>query len=83
VEEAGLRPMRVELIRKTMVHHGSENLAAWIRTTWLPYTERVTPDQREVFIAAIVSRYAELYPADDEGRFSVRMVRLEVEALKE
>ncbi len=39
LNEAGLKPGRVELIPKDMVHPGPAGLAGWLRTTWLPYTQ--------------------------------------------
>jgi trans-aconitate 2-methyltransferase len=43
LEAAGLRALRVELFAKDMAQAGHEGLAGWIRTTWLPYLERVPP----------------------------------------
>lgn len=79
---AGFRPLRVELVPKDMVHRGREGLAAWIRTTWLPFTQRIPEERRESFIADIVDRYLEEFPPDGEGLVHVGAVRLEVEALK-
>ena len=82
VAEAGLTPVRVDLIPKDMQHKGDEGLAAWVRTTWMPYTDRVPESQREQFIAAIVARYLAKRPADAQGTVHLKMVRLEVEAEK-
>lgn len=79
---AGLEPLRVELIPKDMVQNGQEGLAGWIRTTWMPYTDRVPPDLRERFVSEIVEAYLKAHPMDAQGRAHVRMVRLEVEAKK-
>jgi trans-aconitate methyltransferase len=80
--DAGLAALRVELVPKDMPLSGGEGLAAWIRTTWLPYTEQVPESEREETIQEIVSEYASRFPADAAGKIHVRMVRLEVEALK-
>lgn len=80
--EAGLQARRIELVPKDMVHDGVEDLKAWIRTTWFPYTNRVSQSQREQFIDELVAMYIEQYPVDDDGRTHVRMRRLEVEAVK-
>ncbi|NTV46199.1 MAG: methyltransferase domain-containing protein [Chlorobiales bacterium] len=80
--EAGLEPVRVALIEKDMVQQGRDGLAGWIRTTWLPYTERVPEPKREAFITEIVDRYLKTHPADTSGQVHVEMVRLEVEARK-
>lgn len=80
--EAGFSPVRLELIPKDMTHQGAAGLAGWIRTTWLPYTERVPDVERPTFISEVVARYLEDHPADEAGQTHVGMVRLEVEAVK-
>lgn len=59
---------------------GKEGLSAWIRTTWLPYIQRVPERLREEFINEIVNKYIENHPLDNEGFVHVQMMRLEVEA---
>jgi trans-aconitate 2-methyltransferase len=61
---------------------GAEGLAGWVRTTWLPFTERVPMEQRGNFVEEIVSRYLKRCPADGEGIVHLGMMRLEVEAKK-
>ena len=78
--QAGLRPKRIELLPKIMKQIGPSGLAGWIRTTWLPYTERVPNELRETFIAEIVNSYVLKHPVDCDGLVHVKMVRLEVEA---
>lgn len=80
LREAGLEPVRVELIPKDMVQAGPEGLAGWIRTTWMPYTERVPAERRESFISEVIGAYLKKHPLDDQGMVHVKMVRLEVEA---
>jgi trans-aconitate 2-methyltransferase len=80
---AGLRLRRIELLPRTMLQKGVGGLSGWIRTTWMPYTERVPEDRREAFIQEAGTRYMELHPPDTEGNVSVDMVRLEVDAVKE
>ena len=79
--DANLKPLRIELIPKDMVHQGREELAGWIRTTWLPYTGRVPDERRETFIDEVLEIYLAFVPLDEEGQTHVRMVRLEVEAV--
>lgn len=79
---AGLKPHRVELIGKDMCHNGRNEMAGWIKTTWLPYLERVPSSRREMFVDAIVDTYVRTYPPDNDGTFHVPMKRLEVEATK-
>lgn len=82
LENAGLEPVRLELIPKVMSYDDKDGLAGWIRTTLLPYTIRVPSDQMEEFINQIYERYVEKFPLDKEGNVNVNMVRLEVEAIK-
>ena len=82
LNEAHLKPLRVELISRVMVQNGIDGLKSWIRTVWLPYTQRIPIDLQENFIEELANRYINKYPADNDGLISVDMVRLEVEALK-
>jgi trans-aconitate methyltransferase len=81
VAAAGLRLQRVELIPKAMPHTGTRGLAAWLRTTWVPYVQRVPVDRREGFIAEVVTAYLAAHPLDADGVARVPVVRLEVEAV--
>jgi trans-aconitate methyltransferase len=80
--ETGLTPLRVELFSKDMKHVGEEGLAAWIRTTWLPYTERLPIEKRDTFVKEIVKRYIKNHPIYADDTIHVGMMRLEVEASK-
>jgi trans-aconitate 2-methyltransferase len=82
LDEAGLMPRRAELIEKDMTYADRAGLEGWIRTTWLPYTQRVPADRRDEFITGLVDRYLEREPPDERGVIHVRMVRLEIEAVK-
>lgn len=81
LKEAGLRPVRVELLPKQMVQAGAEGLAGWFRTTWTPWTHRIPSDKRDQFVAESVEAYLAVHPLDDQGRAHVAMLRLEVEAV--
>jgi trans-aconitate methyltransferase len=72
----------LKLIPKDAVYAGAEGLATWLRTTWLPYVQRVPENQRADFIAAVTRRYLAKHPPDAEGNVHVRMVRLEIDAVK-
>jgi trans-aconitate methyltransferase len=78
----GFRPGVVELVPKDATYEGREGFATWLRTTWLPYVQRVPENLREEFIAAVADRYVAEHPPDTSGRVHVRMVRLEIEATK-
>ena len=78
----GFDPRLVRLANKDVQFAGCAALAAWIRTTWLPYTQRVPVTQREEFIGDVVTHYVGKHPPDAEGSLNVRMVRLEIDARK-
>jgi len=78
----GFETNSIKLSRKDAVYPGGDGFTAWVRTTWLPYTQRVPEDLREEFIAAVADRYLAKHPPDAEGRVHVRMVRLEIDAVR-
>ncbi len=82
LKEAGLVVERVELFPKDMKHKGAEGLAGWVRTTWLPFTDRLPEELRAKFVQEIVDRYLKRHPADAEGTVHVGMMRIEAEAHK-
>jgi trans-aconitate 2-methyltransferase len=82
INEAGLNPVRIELIPKVMSYDKRDGLAGWVRTTWLPYLERLPEERREGFITRLIDKYIEKYPPDNGGKINVNMMRLEVEATK-
>jgi len=78
----GFKTYSVRLSPKDAVYQGRDRFAAWLRTTWLPYIQRVPEDLREEFITGVVARYLAKHPPDMECRVHVRMVRLEIDAVK-
>ncbi len=78
----GFKTIRVRLAPKDATYAGRDGFAAWLRTTWLPYVQRVPEDLREEFIAAVAERYTTRHRPDAEGKVHVRMVRLEIDAIK-
>lgn len=82
LDAAGFNVKRLELVAKDMSHDGRIGLASWIRTTWLPYTQRIPEDLRESFIDAVCSSYLDQVPLCEDGKAHVAMVLLEVEAEK-
>lgn len=79
---SGLLPGRVELIRRDMDHIDRESFAGWVRTTWLPYLERVPVSLQPAFVNALYDMCCTLSPPDNQGALHIRMVRLEAEAEK-
>jgi trans-aconitate methyltransferase len=65
-----------------MTQNGKDGLCGWIRTTWLPYSERIPEPARERFISELADAYLREFPLDGAGLVHVRMVRLEIEAFK-
>ena len=82
LKQVGFHSVRAELIDKDMAHRGLSKLVGWIRTTCLPYTQRIPEIQRETFIQELAGNYVDIYRPDKEGFIHVQMVRLEVEAIK-
>jgi len=82
LQSADLVQLRVELFPKDMKFKGAEGLAGWVRTTWLPFTDKLPIELRPKFVELIVNRYLKEHPADAEGTVHVGMMRIEVEAYK-
>jgi trans-aconitate methyltransferase len=78
----GFGAAQVQLAPKDAAHPNRDAFTAWLRTTWLPYTQRVPEREREEFIAAVAERYLAKHPPDRSGRVTVRMVRLEIDAAR-
>ncbi len=78
--EAGLRLMDARLVEKDLRQTGVAGMAGWLRSTWLPYVERVPEAARDDFALEAAEAYVADYPADAHGVVHVAMVRLEVEA---
>lgn len=72
----------IQLTPKDATYPGADGFAAWIRTTWIPYAQRVPESLREEFIAAVTKRYVAKHPPDAENKVHVKMVRLEIDAVK-
>lgn len=75
-------PIRVELLSKPMQHAGKQGYIGFIRTTWMPITDRVPFEKRDEFIDAIVDEYLKDHPLDSQNMLHIPSTRLEVEAVK-
>jgi trans-aconitate 2-methyltransferase len=82
LKKAGFKAQRIELSPRDMKLQGKEGFAGWIRSVWLPFTERVPAGLRDTFINEITDRYIAAYPLDEKSIAHVKMVRLEVQATK-
>lgn len=78
--KAGFTSHTVRLAPKDAAYAGPNGFAAWLRTTWIPYVQRIPENLREEFIAAVTARYLTRHPPDAENNVHVKMVRLEIEA---
>lgn len=78
---SGLRERRLQLLP----YEGfftEEGLKGWIRSTWLPFLERLPAPLHESFISEAVKGYLERHPLGDDGQVRLLFRRLEVEAEK-
>ena len=79
VEDAGLRPDRVELLSRQMPYEDAAALTGFVRTIWFPYLDCLPDELRGAFIDEVVVAYLERHPADQHGRVWVDAVRIEAE----
>lgn len=80
--KSGFKIQSLKLAPKDATYSGADGFATWLRTTWIPYVQRVPENLREEFITAVTARYVAKHPPDAEGKVHVKMVRLEIEAVK-
>ena len=80
--KAGLQATRVALVPKSMRHENNGALEGWLRTTWMPYTERIPADRREQFLHEFAGQVRNGCETTDDGAILMPMVNLEVEATK-
>ena len=78
----GFNIQKLKLAPKDATYDGAKSFATWLRTTWIPYVQCVPENLREDFIAAVTERYVAKHPPDADGRVHVKMVRLEIDAIK-
>ena len=78
----GFKIQKIKLAPKDATYNGAEGFATWLRTTWIPYVQRVPENLREEFIVAVTQRYVAKHPPDADGKVHVKMVRLEIDAIK-
>ncbi len=72
--DAGFTIRDIQLIPKDMVHADRDKFTGWIRTTWLPYLQRVPATARGRFIDEVVTTYL---GDTHQGPVRTKMVRLE------
>ena len=82
LKDAGFDVLSLELKPKDLVHENRDEFMGWIRTTWLPYLQRVPEARQGDFIERVVGEFFRRYPPDQDGRIHVGMLRLEFLARK-
>jgi trans-aconitate methyltransferase len=80
--KSGFKIQKLKLAPKDATYEGADGFATWLRTTWIPYVQRVPENLREEFIAAVTQRYVAKHPLDAERKVHVKMIRLEIDAVK-
>jgi trans-aconitate methyltransferase len=83
LEEAGFEKVRVDLIPKDTKLASRQDFEGLIRTTWLPWMERLPDKERPVFLGELTDEYIRVYPVPADGMIHVPMVRLRAEAQKQ
>jgi trans-aconitate methyltransferase len=78
----GFKIQKLKLAPKDATYPGAEGFAIWLRTTWIPYVQRVPENVREEFITSVTQRYVAKHPPDADGKVHVKMIRLEIDAIK-
>ncbi|MGH7990476.1 MAG: class I SAM-dependent methyltransferase, partial [Limisphaerales bacterium] len=84
----GFKIHLLKLAPKDATYLGADGFAAWLRTAWIPYVQRVPEkiisgkNPREEFISAVTRRYVAKHPPGANGKVHVKMVRLEIDAVK-
>lgn len=78
----GFRPCRIELVPIPMRHAELSALEGWLRTAWMPYTNRVSKENRVQFLTELTRRVAARCVVANDGALLLPMVNLEVEAEK-
>lgn len=80
--QTDFKNIKIELVEKDMQHKDKDSMIGWIRTTWLPYTQRIPEEKREIFIEELFNEFSKNFPADKDGTFHAKAKRLIVEANK-
>ncbi len=74
LEEAGFIIKYIRLVPKDMVHADREKFIGWLRTTWLPYLQRVPEQEQQCFLGEVATEYL---GKEHQGEVHTPMIRLE------
>jgi trans-aconitate methyltransferase len=78
----GFLSLRIELVLRPMRQTDLSSLEGWLRTAWMPYTNRVPDENRVRFVRDLARRIADRCVTAEDGALLLPMVNLEVEAEK-
>ena len=74
LEKAGFIIKYIRLVPKDMVHADREKFIGWLRTTWLPYLQRVPEQEQQRFLGEVATAYL---GKEHQGKVHTPMIRLE------
>jgi len=81
LKKAGFKTKSVKIVTKIM-KQDIEGMKGWLRTTWLPYTQRLPENLRNRFLKEMLENFMKRYKPDPKGKLTLIMKRLEVKAHK-
>ena len=79
--DAKLKPTRMDVITKHELFPSRAAFHGFLKQ-WFPYLRPLPADQKVAFLTDLLDRYLEILPADENGKVSFIVDRLEVEAAK-
>ena len=79
--EAHLLPTRLDVATKHELFPSRAVFQGFLRQ-WFPYLRPLPEDQKDAFLTDLLNDYLNVLPADEQGRVSFIVDRLEVEATK-
>ncbi len=79
LKKAGFEIRTIQLVPKDMVHENRKKFTGWLRTTWLPYLQRIPGQLQTRFVEEVVSTYLGTM---HQGKVHTAMMRLEYLAVR-
>ena len=80
LKQAGFIADEVKMIEREIVYPNRQSFVGFWRNVAHPYTSRLPPQHRDLFLDQVADRYAERHPPDANGQLLVRARRLFVVA---
>lgn len=72
----------MQLTPAQMIQEGKEGLKGFVRSTWVPLTNRISEDLLPDFVEKLAQTYIESYPLDSAGLVHIPFKKMEVDATK-